>query len=275
MQHIFITGASTGIGHYAAIALKNAGHKVVCSVRNEDDKPALEAEGLSVVVMSLETQESIAEGFARALKLLDGQLDLLFNNAGFGVVGAIEDIPVEALNYQFQINVFAVHQLTRLAVVHMRQQGRGRIIQNSSVLGLVTLPYRGAYCASKHALESLTDALRMELVATNIQVALIEPGAINTHFRQHALAYFKQHILTESSIHHAQYQQQLARLSAKKSNNAMAEGPEAVYYQLQKAMQAKKMKPRYFVTKQTPMAAMLKRILPCVLLDRVMLKSAN
>lgn len=123
--------------------------------------------------------------------LVDGKIDGLFNNAAFGQPGAVEDLSREVLRNQFETNVFGTHELTNLIIPIMRQQGHGRIIYNSSVLGFVAMRYRGAYNASKFALEGLVDTLRIELHGTNIKLSLVEPGPIESHFRKMPMLYLK------------------------------------------------------------------------------------
>ncbi len=159
---VLITGSSSGIGYYCAKALVERGYKVVASCRKLEDVARLQQEGIHSVQLDLASEASIESGYRQALDIL-GHIDVLFNNGAYGQPGAVEDLPTHALRTQFETNLFGWHHLTCLAIKHMRERGQGRIIQNSSVLGLVTLPYRGAYNASKFALEGLTDTLRQEL----------------------------------------------------------------------------------------------------------------
>ncbi|AOT08412.1 SDR family oxidoreductase [Pseudoalteromonas luteoviolacea] len=272
-KSILITGCSTGIGLYCAKTLYKSGYKVIASVRDPKHRSQFEKLNIPCILLDLADDASINQGFQQALDLCDGKLDILFNNGAYGQPGAVEDLPTEVLRQQFEVNFFGWHTLTRLAVAHMRVQGQGRIIQNSSVLGLVALPYRGAYNASKFALEGLTDTLRMELVDTNIQISLIEPGPILSDFRKNARQAFEQHIDIESSHHKDEYQAQLTRLKAQTAPQKFTLGPEAVYDKLIHAIEAPNAKARYYVTFPTYLMGYLKRILSTNWLDKLLLKN--
>ncbi|MFC3031313.1 SDR family NAD(P)-dependent oxidoreductase [Pseudoalteromonas fenneropenaei] len=268
---IIITGCSSGIGLYCAEALHRMGHKVVATARQEQDVAALQVKGLLSVKLDLSGETQRQAGFNAALALLDGKLDVLFNNGAYGQPGAVEDLPTAALKQQFEVNLFAWHELTNLALKIMLQQGHGRIIHNSSVLGLVALPYRGAYNASKFALEGLTDTLRMELKGTGVQVSLIEPGPIVSKFRENARQAFLRHIDWQQSRHHKEYQGQMERLAATDAPQKFTLGPEAVLKVLLHAIHAKQAKARYYVTFPTYLMGFLRRILPTKWLDKVLL----
>ncbi|CAH9055365.1 2-dehydro-3-deoxy-D-gluconate 5-dehydrogenase [Pseudoalteromonas holothuriae] len=272
-KNILITGCSSGIGYYCAHALQNAGFKVIASCRTQADANKLSDEGLTCILLDLSDEHSIKTGFAEALTLCDGQLDALFNNGAYGQPGAVEDLPTEILKKQFEVNFFAWHTLTSLAVKHMRTRGHGRIIHNSSVLGLVALPFRGAYNASKFALEGLTDTMRMELKDTNIQISLIEPGPITSRFRANAKDAFIKNIDIQSSPHKQDYLAQLKRLEAETAPQPFTLEPEAVYKKLYHALTATQAKPRYYVTFPTYLMGYLKRILSTRWLDKLLIKN--
>jgi len=199
-------------------------------------------------------------------------LDYLFNNGAYGQPGALEDLPTAALRAQFETNVFGWHELTKQIIPVMKRQGHGRIIQCSSVLGFVSMAYRGAYNASKYAIEGLTDTLRLELKSANIAVVLLEPGPINTEFRANALAAIQAHIDIEASDHKVQYQQQIARLSSEKSNAPFTLEPLDVTQALIHALESKRPKLRYRITMPTKIFALLKRLLPARWLDYLLAK---
>ncbi|GEK09664.1 SDR family oxidoreductase [Pseudoalteromonas sp. McH1-7] len=272
-KSILITGCSTGIGYYCALQLSKAGYQVIASVRNAKDLNKFEGTGVHCIVLDLACEQSIKDGFHQALTIVNGQLDALFNNGAYGQPGAVEDLPTDILRRQFEVNFFGWHTLTCLAVAQMRKQGSGRIVHNSSVLGLVALPYRGAYNASKFALEGLTDTLRMELANTNIQVSLIEPGPIVSKFRENAKRAFLTNINHQHSAHHNEYQAQLNRLGAEDAPQKFTLGPEAVYKALHHALSAKTAKPRYYVTFPTYLMGYLKRILSSRMLDKILMKN--
>jgi NAD(P)-dependent dehydrogenase (short-subunit alcohol dehydrogenase family) len=189
-KSILVTGCSSGIGAYCAHALDAEGWQVIASARTDEDVAELRAGGLEAFRLDYADSASIRQFFDRSMTVTDGRCDALFNNGGYGQVGALEDLPVEALRAQFDANFFGWHELTRLVLPVMRAHGRGRIVQCSSILGLVPMRFRGAYNASKHALEGLSVTLALELEGSGIHVSLIEPGAIDTRFRANALPHF-------------------------------------------------------------------------------------
>ncbi|WP_260259123.1 SDR family oxidoreductase [Vibrio intestinalis] len=271
---ILITGCSTGIGYEAAHALHKRGYQVIASCRKEEDVIKLRQEGLTCIQLDLADSDSISSGVQQTLKITEGKLYALFNNGAYGQPGALEDLPTQALREQFETNFFGWHQLVQEVLPAMRAQNHGRIIQNSSVLGFAAMKYRGAYNASKFALEGWTDTMRLELLDTEIQISLIEPGPIETAFRANALAAFKKWINIENSVHSAQYQQQIARLGKENSNNAFVLPPSSCVAPLIHALEAKQAKIRYRVTKPTKVFAVLKRLLPTRLLDKILAKAA-
>ncbi|ENP8456882.1 SDR family NAD(P)-dependent oxidoreductase [Photobacterium damselae] len=273
MLSILITGCSSGIGFYCAKQLHQAGHHVVATCRMEYDHKALQQLGISTVNMEMSDDTSIEKGFAQALALLNGNIDILFNNAAYGQPGALEDLPTEALKEQFATNFFGWHTLTRLTISQMLKQKSGKIVQNSSVLGLVAMKYRGAYNASKFAIEGYTDTLRLELADTPIHISLIEPGPIESQFRATAKRYFERYINIEHSRHKHSYQQTLERLANPSPSNRFTLQPDAVYQRLLSIIEAKQPKARYFVTQPTYIFAFLRRVLPSQLLDKIVSKS--
>lgn len=270
---ILITGCSTGIGRHCAFALHKAGHNVVASCRKQHDVDALQAEGLQCVQLDLTDTDSIHQGLEQALKLTGGKLDVLFNNGAYGQAGALEDLPTQALREQFETNVFGWHELTKAVIPIMLKQGSGKIVQNSSVLGLVAMKYRGAYNASKFALEGYTDTLRLELMNTPIHVCLIEPGPIESHFRENAKKAFEKYINVDNSRHIKNYHKTLERLGKSSPSNKFTLTSEAVLRPLLHIIGSDKPKARYFVTQPTYIFGFLRRILPSSLLDRLLNKS--
>ncbi|WP_329346417.1 SDR family oxidoreductase [Vibrio natriegens] len=273
-KSILITGCSTGIGYVCAHALKAQGFNVIASCRKPDDVQRLQAEGLTCIQLDLNDPISITQGAEQAISLAQGKLYALFNNGAYGQPGALEDLPTEALKAQFQTNFFGWHQLVQEILPHMRAHDEGRIIQNSSVLGFAAMKYRGAYNASKFALEGWTDTLRLELADTNIKVALIEPGPIETQFRQNALAAFEKWIDTESSPHRVAYEAQKQRLDNDKSNNKFVLPAEACIDPVLHALTSDSPKIRYRITTPTKLFAVLKRVLPARLLDKILRQAA-
>jgi len=271
-KSILITGASTGIGYYAAHELKKAGYQVITSCRSLPDVMRLQREGLECVQIDLANSESIQQGFAQAMTITGNQLYALFNNGAYGQPGAVEDLPIKALRQQFDTNFFGWCELTNLVLPIMLQQGYGRIIQNSSVLGIAAMPLRGAYNASKYALEGISDTLRLELAGTGIYVSLIEPGPIESQFRKNALAALLAHVDIEKSRHGDSYRGAITRLGKTETTTPFTLGPEAVYQRVIHALESKQPQARYYVTLPTYFVGFMKRILPTVLLDKLLRK---
>jgi len=269
---ILITGCSSGIGYSAAVLLKNRGHHVIAAARKSADVARLKQEGFTVLQLDLADSQSIQQAVNQALDLTGGKIDALFNNGAFGQPGAVEDLTRDVLRYQFETNLFGTHELTNLLIPVMRKQGHGRIIYNSSVLGLVAMRYRGAYNASKFALEGLADTLRLELYGTNIHVSLIEPGPILSHFRENSYALYKKNIDPAHSFHQEAYQAMEDRLQKEGAAVAFTLPAKAVVDKVIHALEAKKPKIRYYVTFPTYLFAVLKRILPTSWLDALLRK---
>lgn len=265
---VFITGCSTGIGHEAALALSRRGYQVIASCRKVEDLAKLHSLNLEAVLMDMADEESIAKGFAEVLIKTSGRLDVLINNAGYGQAGALEDIPRTILRQQFATNVFGLMDLSRLAIPVMRNQGKGRIINISSVLGFISMPFRGAYNASKYAVEGLSDTLRLELKSSGIEVICIEPGPIRSQFRTNAIDNSLQNINKENSHFHKQYQQMLNGYSEHKEKSLFTQNPDAVINKIIQAIEAKHPKAKYRVTFPSHLFAVLKRILSVKMLDR-------
>jgi NAD(P)-dependent dehydrogenase (short-subunit alcohol dehydrogenase family) len=268
-RSILITGCSSGIGYASAVGLKARGWRVLATARKPADLARLAtAVGVEALDLELADPASIAACADAALARTGGRLTALFSNAAYGQIGAVEDLTPDVLRRQFEVNVIGLHDLTRRLIPAMRRNGTGRIVQCSSVLGLMAQPYRGAYCASKFALEGLTDALRMELHGSGIHVSLIEPGPIRTRFLDTALATLRASIDIDVSWHAQIYKRRLAAMEAGGKTTFKLE-PEAVTRRLIHALESSRPKARYFVTTPTYAAAFLKRVLPTVLLDRV------
>ena len=273
---ILVTGCSSGIGAYCADALRKDGWRVFVTARKSDDIARLQADGFECFYLDYADGNSIEACFADVMAATGGRLDALFNNGGYSQVGAVEDMPDEALRAQFDANFFGYHHLTRLVVPVMRGQGHGRIVHNSSVFGIVPGVFRGAYVASKHALEGLMLSLRLELTGSNVFVVMIEPGAIESKIVDNALPLFERHIDIEGSLHKADYQNQLQRLKRTGVPTGKAKqkklGPQGVYHVLKKALNATNPKAHYPVTWLTKVLFVLKRVLPTRLFYAVLEK---
>lgn len=266
---ILITGCSSGIGYAAAHGLRARGWRVFASCRQELDCARLRDEGFASPRLDYTDSDSIINALAEVLEATGGTLDALFNNGAYATPGAVEDLPTDALREIFEANFFGWHELTRHVLPIMRAQGHGRIVQCSSVLGLVAAPWRGAYNATKFALEGLTDTLRLEMADIDIHISLIEPGPINTKFRLNSIAHFERWIDWEASPRAEQYKAKLGpRLyNASEQKTKFELPPEAVVKKLVHALESRRPKPRYYVTTPTYIAGLMRRMLPTRVLD--------
>lgn len=272
-RSIVVTGASSGIGAHCARALKADGWRVFATARKPDDIAALEAEGIEAFFLDYRDPQSIEALVASVLERTGGRLDALYNNGAHAQAGAVEDLPVEALREQFEANVFGWHDLTRRVVPVMRAQGQGRIVNCSSILGLLPARYRGAYCASKHALEGLTLSLRMELAGTGIHVSLIEPGPVESTLHENGMDWFSGRIDQAGSVHSAAYEAQMQHIHSRAMRKRRS-GPQAVYVALRHALLSQHPRPHYVVTMPALIGVLLKRLLPSGLLYRILARTA-
>ncbi len=267
-RSILITGCSSGIGHHAAQGMKARGWRVFATARNETDVTRLADEGFEAFRLDYADEASIAAAVDAVLAATGGTLEALFNNGGYAQPGAIEDLDTALLRAQFEGNVFGWHDLTRRIIPVMRRQGHGRIVFNASVLGFVAARFRGAYVASKHAIEGYADTLRIELSGSGIDVAIIEPGPIESRFRANAIRHAEGLDIARST-HREAYERDLAGRKAGQTEDRFRKGPEAVFTALVHAVESKRPRARYRVTTPTKVAAFLKRILPTRAMDRI------
>ena len=268
-RSVLITGCSSGIGLASAREMKARGWRVFATARKPEDIARLkEKEGVNSLYLDYAEPHSIEAAAEHVLAATGGKLTALFNNGAYGQPGAVEDLRRDVLRDQFEAGFFGWHDLTSRIIPAMRQQGEGRIVFCSSVLGLVSAPYRGAYCASKFAVEALADALRMELAATGIRIVLIEPGPIASRFLEHALEAYRRNIDLEGSAHREIYRTRIARLE-EGGDQIFKLGPEAVALKLVHALESRNPKRRYYVTLPTYAAALLRRVLPARALDAI------
>lgn len=269
-ESVLITGGSSGIGYRTARHLQDLGYHVIISVRQQSDYTQLVGE-FNVVYIDLADSQSIHQGVAEVLKLTNHRLAAVFHNAAFGLPGALEDISREALRAQFETNLFGTHELNRLLIAHFRQQGHGRILFNSSLLGYAAMAYRGAYNMSKYALEGMADTLRLELDQKIIQVSLIEPGPIESRFRANAYAAFQQWVNLDTSAHQAQYQHMIARLQKEGAAAPFTLPAQAVADIVAQSLRSKRAKTRYRVTLPAHIFWYLKQVLPTRWLDKLLI----
>ncbi|THD85265.1 SDR family oxidoreductase [Aliigemmobacter aestuarii] len=271
-KSILITGCSSGIGLDAAHGLKARGWRVFATCRQEADCARLEGEGLESFVLDYADEASISAAVDEALSRTGGTLDALFNNGAFACPGAVEDLPRGALREIFEVNLFGYHDLTRRVIPTMRSQGHGRIVNCSSVLGLVALQWRGAYVSTKFAMEGLTDVLRIEMRGTGIDVILIEPGPITSRIRENAIPHFEKWIDWENSARADEYRGLLDRLYKSRGPDRFELPASAVTARLIHALESPRPAARYFVTTPTHLMNLARRVLPTRALDWLIAK---
>lgn len=264
---ILITGCSSGIGFDAVFALKQRGHRVIASCRKQDDVDKLLQMDIETLHLDVNDSASIKKAFTELLERTNGVLDVLINNAGFGQAGALEDISRETLVKQFETNVFGLQELTNFAIPVMRNQGQGRIINLSSILGVISMPFRGAYNASKYAVEGLSDTLRLELYSSGIKVITIEPGPIESRFRDNFVDNSLKNISWQKSFFKRQYESMLTTYKEVKGNSMFTLQPQAVINKLIHAIESKNPKAKYPVTFPAHLFIFLKRILSTKRMD--------
>lgn len=276
-KSVLITGCSSGIGQTVAIGLEARGYRVFATCRKPEDVEKLRSLGLTCYQLDLADATSINTALAQILEACDHQLFALFNNGAYGQPGALEDLSTDVLRQQFESNFFGWHELTRQVLPVMRAAGEGRIIQNSSLLGYVSLPFRGAYNSSKYAIEGWTDTMRLELELsdTPVQISLIEPGPVTSRFRANAMKAFKENITIEGSPYQSIYQGMLQRLQKVTDTAPFTLLPEAVLDKVIHALESPRAKPRYYVTIPSYLFGYLKRVLSTRQLDKILLSVAR
>lgn len=270
MRNVLITGCSTGIGYCVAHGLRERGYRVFATARTPEDIERLQSEGLEVIELELADPDSVQACAEEFLHRTNNAVYAVFHNGAYGQSGALEDISRAVLEKQFAANVFGWHQLTNLLLPAMRSQGAGRIIYNSSVLGIIALPFRGSYNASKFAIEGIADTLRLELYGTGIQVSLIEPGPIESAFRKNSLKAMREHVDIEGSVHSVKYQNAIRRMEKIGPAAPFTLPPEAVLKKVIHALESARPQARYYVTFPTYLFGTLRRLLPTRWLDRVL-----
>lgn len=267
---VLITGCSSGIGEHVAFALKERGYRVFATARRGECVARLKSHGLEALRLDLDDPASIQSAVREVLARTGGKLYGLFNNGAYGQPGAVEDLSRQALRAQLETNVLGWLELTNAVIPAMRRQGAGRIIQNSSVLGLVGLRLRGAYVCSKFAIEGLSDVMRQELHGSGIRVVLIEPGPIRSQFRANAFLAYRRFIRPRQSYWRQTYERAESRLANPGRDAPFTLGPEAVLKAVINALETRRPKARYRVTAPTHLFATLKWLLPTPAMDFVL-----
>ncbi len=259
---LLITGCSSGIGLDAAHGMRDRGWRVFASCRKAEDCDRLRAQGFDSPLIDYADPASVEQGLAQVLSATGNRLDALFNNGAYAIPGAVEDLPREALSAIFETNLFGYHDLTRRVIPVMRAQGHGRIVNCSSVLGLAGMRWRGAYVATKFAMEGLSDVLRVEMRGTGIHIILIEPGPITSLIRKNSIPHFERWIDWKNSPRRAEYEGLLNRLYGEKQHDRWELPASAVTAKLAHALESPRPSPRYWVTTPTWLVGTAKRFLP-------------
>ena len=274
-RSVLITGCSSGIGHTVAHGLRDRGWRVFATARKAGDVARLQAEGFESMVLDLDDSDSIHAAVSEVLAASGGHLDALFNNGGFGQVGAVEDLTRTAMRAQFETNLFGWIELTNAVMPVMRRQNHGRIVFNSSVLGYAAFAYRGAYVGAKFALEGMADTLRQELSGSGVYVSLVEPGPITSRFRDNCLPHFLHHIDWQRSVHRREYEGQMARLQKPGPAAPFTLPPEAVLAKVVHALESRRPQARYPVTLPSHLFWWLRRLLSSRMMDAVLLRASG
>ena len=260
---VLVTGCSSGIGAATAALLRDRGWTVLPTARKPEDLDALRAQGFDPVALDLAEAASVEQAARELLAKTGGRLGALVNNAGFCQAGALEDVSREALRAQFETNVFGVHHLTRRLLPALRAQGCGRIVNVSSVLGRISVPMLGSYCASKFALEALSDALRLELRSAGMWVALVEPGAIVSRFRQNAAETLANAVAAAPSGFGDVYAREIERRRRQvKRPDFFTRPPEEVARAIRHALESPRPRRRYRVGPSAVLTEWLVRFVP-------------
>lgn len=275
-KSVLVTGCSSGIGEATAIYLREHGWKVLPTARKDADLEKLKVAGFDPIFLDVASSESVQSAASQVLEKLDGRLGALVNNSGFGQAGALEDVSREALRYQFEVNVFGAQELANCFIPVFRKQGWGRIVNISSVLGRITLPMVGSYCATKHAMESLSDALRIELRTTGIAVSLIEPGPIISNFRKTAVAMGLKNLAQANSRFGEDYEKEFERRRRQeKKPDLFTRPPEDVAVKILHAIDSSRPRRRYCVTIPAYIGSVLRRIAPDAFLDHLLARRVS
>jgi len=273
MKNVLVTGCSSGIGRATAELLRNAGWTVFPTARKTADLDALKKAGFVAIELDINSTESIDRAIEHLFQETDGTLQALVNNAGFGMPGAIEDLTRDAMRAQFETNLFGLQELTNKLIPTLRKNKSGRIVNVSSVVGRLSLPFMGIYSASKFALEGLSDALRIELSQDHIRVSLVEPGPIQTQFSTNCATQGEEQLPIEESRFKTAYKNYFKqRRNGGTSNDRFRLPPAAVAKKILHAIESPRPKIRYRVTVPAYLGDWVARFVPRVLLDRLMIR---
>ena len=259
-----VTGSSSGIGRAIAVEAARAGHRVFASARRPEAIEGLRSERLTPLALDVVDGSSVTRAVEEVVEAA-GRIDVLVNNAGWGQMGTVEDIPMERWKAEFDVNVFGLVRVTQAALPHMREKGRGWIVNIGSIAGRLSYPFGGAYCASKYAVEAISDALRLEVERFGIRVVLIEPGPIESKFADRAEAEVDSLAHDASSAYADLYETAYSRF--RRETKAGSLPAEAVAAIVLRAVASRRPRARYLVTRPAKLFALGKRLLPDRVLD--------
>lgn len=260
-KNVLVTGASSGIGYNTAIELKNKGYKVYAAARRMDRLNELEKVGIIPIYLDITDNDSIQLVVSEIINR-DKRLDVLVNNAGYGLYGALEDVPEKEARMQFDVNIFGLMNLTKEFLPYMRKNKSGRIVNISSIGGKAVQPFGGWYHASKFAVEALSDALRMELKTFNVEVIIIEPGGIDTEWSQ--IAYNNLYEFSKNGPYNG--------LLKKGTKPPSGVSPKVVAKCISKALSDKNPKTRYQIGKMAKTTIWARLLLSDKLMDKIAIK---
>lgn len=266
---VVVTGASTGIGRATARMLKNGGWRVFPTARSRTDLDLLRGEGFQPVELDLTDPDSVECAAKEVLELSQGVLGAVVNNAGYGQPGALEDLSRAAVRKQFEANVFGTLDFTNRFIPVFRAQKSGRIVLVTSVLGRIVIPFMGAYCASKFALEAMGDVLRLELGPAGISVSIVEPGPIRTSFRRRVVSEATRGLEMRNSVFAEHYAKELTEpeRTYSRPTDIFRKPPEAVARKIVHALDSRYPRVRYPVTGAAWFGDFAARFLPARLKD--------
>lgn len=268
---VLVTGCSSGIGQATARYLRDLGWEVLPTARKSADLDALRAEGFDPIELDLGDSGSVQKTIRECLNRVPDGLGGIVNNAGMALPGAVEDLSRDALRKQFEVNVFGLQELTNGFIPTLRSQGWGRIVNVSSIYGRIAAPMVGSYCASKFALEAISDALRIELSGTGVGLSLIEPGPIVSAFRRNAAASLEEDVITADARFRVAYEKEAARRKKQfKKVDFFNRPPEEVAKRIAHALESSRPRRRYVITPPAHLGVFISRFVPTALVDRLL-----
>ncbi len=265
-----VTGASSGIGKSTVESLLKEGVTVYAAARRIEMMKDLEQAGARLVAMDVTDENSMTGGIDLILKE-KGSVDILVNNAGYGSYGSIEDVPMEEARRQFEVNIFGLARLTQLVLPGMREKGYGKIINISSIGGKIYTPFGGWYHATKHALEGLSDCMRLEAAPFGVDVIIIEPGGIATEWGAISAKNLKK---TSSDGAYSKQAEMVADTMARMYESGKVSPPSVISRIILKAVKARRPKTRYSAGYMSGIALFMRKILSDRMFDRIAMSMA-